>query len=553
MLTRLKVQNFAIIDSAEINFKQGLNIFTGETGAGKSIIIEALNFVLGSRADATLIKEGTDKMQVEACFSSTILGENIKKAYDIKEKDFCIKRQYDKNGRGKAYFNNRPITISALANTCEEMADFHGQHDHQKLLNPAVHLQMLDKYAGLEKQVSEMRNLCSQAKKIKDKINAVKLSNEEKQNMLDLFTFQLKAIEEVGLKEGEDAYLDEILPKLKHSEKLKTKTYEAYKLLYSGDKSAVELVGRAVRELEEVADLDDNLQESTKETKNILTQIEVVGTSLSEYASNVNLDANKLDETISRQDKISKLKLKYGPEIKDVLVKADYLKTKIDNLQNTDAQEKFLKQDLEKIEKQMLKLANELHEKRMICAKELSKQIETQIKPLGFNQIKFVVSVEMQDNINNITSTGLDSVEFLFSSNPGQSVKPLKNIASGGEMSRVMLGIKTIVSDGSKLMIFDEIDAGIGGGTGKLIGQKLHKTAIGKQVLCVTHLAQVAIYADGHFKVEKQAKENKTFVDFLCLDKEQRTKEIARMLVGEDKKGSVSYQHAEQLIGEVKK
>lgn len=553
MLTKLKVQNFAVIDDATINFKQGLNIFTGETGAGKSIIIEALNFVLGSRADATLIKEGADKLQVEACFSSTILGENIKKAYDVKDKEFCIKRQYDKNGRGKAYFNNRPITISALANACEEMADFHGQHDHQKLLNPAVHLNLLDRYSGLEKQVTQMKKLYAEAKTIKDKINAVKLSNEEKQNMLDLFAFQLKSIEEIDLKEGEDAYLDEILPKLKHSEKLKTKTYQAYKLLYSGENSVVELVGKALRELDEVADLDDNLQENTKETKSILAQVEAVGTSLSEYASNVNLDAGKLDEVISRQDKISKLKAKYGPEIKDVLAKADDLKTKIDNLQNADAQEKFLKQDLEKIEKQMLKLANELHEKRMACAKELSAQIEKQIKPLGFNQIKFVVSVEMQEDIKNIMPTGLDSVEFLFSSNPGQSVKPLKNIASGGEMSRVMLGIKTVVSDDSKLMIFDEIDAGIGGGTGKLIGQKLRKTAQGKQVLCVTHLAQVATYANGHFKVEKTAKDNKTFVEILLLDKEQKTQEIARMLAGEDKKGSVSYQHAEQLIGEVSK
>jgi len=550
-LTKLKVQNFAVIANAEINFKQGLNVFTGETGAGKSIIIEALNFVLGSRADAGLIKEGTEKMEVEACFSSDILPENIKKAYAVSNKEFCIRRQYDTNGRGKAYFNNNPITISALTNACEELADFHGQHDHQKLLNSAVHLNMLDNYAKLDTQVLQMSKLYKEARIIKDKINAVKLSNEEKQNMLDLFSFQLKAIEEANLKEGEDAQLDEILPKLKHAEKLKTRTYSAYKQIYSGDNSAVALVGRAVEDLKLVADLDDNLDKTTKEAQSALTQIEAIGTSLSEYASTVNLDAGKLDEVISRQDKISKLKQKYGPEIKDVLQKQKDLKSKIDNLQNADAQEKFLKQDLEKLEKEMLKLAKELHDKRMISATKLSTQIEEQIKPLGFNQIKFVVSVEMEEDINSITKTGLDNVEFLFSSNPGQSVRPLKNIASGGEMSRVMLGIKTVVSDGSKLMIFDEIDAGIGGGTGKLVGQKLAKTANGKQVLCVTHLAQVAVFADGHFKVEKQAKNNETFVNIVLLDEEQRAKEIARMLSGQDKKGSISYQHAEKLLSEV--
>ena len=550
MLSKLRVQHFAIIDDLTLNFAPGLNVFSGETGAGKSIVIEALGFVLGARGDVSLIKDGADKMSVEAQFVSSALPADLRQAYGLAADQFTLRRELDRKGKNKAYVEGRAVTVNTLAQIGQALVDFHGQHDHQSLLHASVHLTLLDQFAKHEKLVSQVTAAWQTVHNLQAKLEAVRLSAQEKERLLDMSQYQLGEIEKISPKPGEDSELDQALPKLKHAGKLLELAAEAYEELYAADSSATARGSKAARALTAMAELDENLAPLAENVQSALVTLEDAASTLSDYKDDLDVDENALDKMLERHEKIKRLKLKYGPEITDILKTAENLRTQIDNLKHADEREQNLQNELSAAQKELLKQAQNLHDKRLKAAEKLSTQITAQIKPLGFNQVKFGVAVDMDEE--NITSTGADKVEFLFSPNPGQALRPLKNIASGGEISRVMLGLKTVLAPTVPVMVFDEVDAGIGGETGWLVGEKLRACASGRQVLCVTHLAQVAAQADQNFYVTKTADKQTTRVQISALSGETLTAEIARMLGGGDKK-SAAYSHAKELLSKIQK
>ncbi len=548
MLISLRVEQVAIIDDLTLQFGPGLTVFSGETGAGKSIIIEALGFVLGARGDASQIKDGANKMTVEATFTTRALPPALRAQYGLTADLFTLRRELDRKGKNKAFVEGRTVTVSALAQIGQELVDFHGQHDHQSLLHANVHLALLDQFAKHDKLLLSVQKTWQTVQTLQQKLEMLRLSAQEKERLLDMSQYQLQEIERVSPRPGEDSELDQTLPKLKHAGKLLELAAEAYEELYGADGAAVSRAGKAARALNAMATLDENLSPLAEHVNGALLTLEDAANTLSSYKDGLDVDENTLDNLLERHEKIKRLKLKYGPEIADVLHTADELRTQIDRLQHVEEHEQDLENELRSARTTLLKQAQMLHDKRLQAAEKLSQLITAQIKPLGFNQVKFGVAVEMDEA--NITSTGADKVEFLFSPNPGSSLRPLKNIASGGEISRVMLGLKTVLASTIPVMVFDEVDAGIGGETGKRVGEKLRACAQGRQVLCVTHLAQVAAQAEHHFQVTKTADKNTTRVTITPLTGPARTAEIARMLGGGDKK-SAAYLHAQELLTHV--
>lgn len=551
MLRCLTVQNFAIISDLTLHFAQGLNVFSGETGAGKSIVIEALGFVLGARGDVSAIKDGADKMLVCAEFSSQDLPQNLRQEYQIAGDVFVLRRELDRKGKGKAWVEGRTVTVSALSQLGRHLVDFHGQHDHQSLLHSSVHLMLLDKFAKQEKLLCEVRQAYQQVQALQAQLDALRLSAQEKERLLDMSQYQLKEIEDVNPSAEEDAQLEQTLPKMKHAGRLLEMAQEAYYELYAAEDAASARAGKAARTLESMAELDESLAPLAQDVNSALVTLEEAANTLGSYKDDINLEPDALDKMLSRHEKLKRLKAKYGPEISDVLKTAEELRQKIDQLQHGEEHEQELQAELEKRQKVLLKLARELHEKRMTAGEKLAALITREIRPLGFNAVRFSVAVEMDEE--NVGPTGADKVEFLFSPNPGQALRPLKNIASGGEISRVMLGLKTVLAPTVPVMVFDEVDAGIGGETGWLVGQKLHQAAQGRQVLCVTHLAQVAAQANQNFHVSKTATQTATRVAISPLAQEGLIAEIARMLGGGADKHSAAFSHARELLKNAKR
>lgn len=551
MLKRMRVENFAIISDLTLDFAPGLNVFSGETGAGKSIVIEALGFVLGARGDVSVIKDGADRMRVSAEFSSDLLPENVRREQQISGDVFTLRRELDRKGKGKAYVDGRSVTVSTLAQIGGYLVDFHGQHEHQSLMHASVHLALLDKFAKYDDLLRQTKAAWETMQDARAKLEAVRLNEQEKERLLDLYAYQLKEIEDVNPTADEDLQLEQTLPKMKHAGRLLEEASDAYEELYGAEDSAAARASRAARLLEHMAELDENLAALAADVNSAALTLEDAASTLSSYKDDINLEPDALDKMLGRHEKLKRLKAKYGPEIQDVLATAEDLKTKIKNLQHAEEHEQELQKELETAQKQLLQLSRKLHEKRMAAAEKLSALITEQIRPLGFNQVRFSAAVEMDEE--NPGPTGADKVEFLFSPNPGQSLRPLKNIASGGEISRVMLGLKTVLAPTVPVMVFDEVDAGIGGETGRLVGEKLHKAAGGRQVLCVTHLAQVAAQADQNFHVEKRAVQNATDVTIAPLSGENLTAEIARMLGGNADKRSAAFTHAQELLQEAKR
>lgn len=551
MLRCLTVQNFAIISDLTLHFAQGLNVFSGETGAGKSIVIEALGFVLGARGDVSAIKDGADKMLVCAEFSSQDLPQNLRQEYQIAGDVFVLRRELDRKGKGKAWVEGRTVTVSALSQLGRHLVDFHGQHDHQSLLHSSVHLMLLDKFAKQEKLLCEVRQAYQQVQALQAQLDALRLSAQEKERLLDMSQYQLKEIEDVNPSAEEDAQLEQTLPKMKHAGRLLEMAQEAYYELYAAEDAASARAGKAARTLESMAELDESLAPLAQDVNSALVTLEEAANTLGSYKDDINLEPDALDKMLSRHEKLKRLKAKYGPEISDVLKTAEALCQKIDQLQHGEEHEQELQAELEKRQKVLLKLARELHEKRMAAGEKLAALITQEIRPLGFNAVRFSVAVEMDEE--NVGPTGADKVEFLFSPNPGQALRPLKNIASGGEISRVMLGLKTVLAPTVPVMVFDEVDAGIGGETGWLVGQKLHQAAQGRQVLCVTHLAQVAAQANQNFHVSKTATQTATRVAISPLAQEGLIAEIARMLGGGADRHSAAFSHARELLKNAKR
>ncbi|MDR0291900.1 MAG: DNA repair protein RecN [Elusimicrobium sp.] len=546
MLKNLQIKNFAILDDINLDLSAGLNVFSGETGAGKSIIIEALGFALGARAGLSMLKEGAQNMSVAAVFETEDLPKKFLQEYKISGNAVTLKRELDAKGKTRGFIGNTLVPAGALAALGEFLVDFHGQQDHHTLLKSSEHLAMLDRFAKTQKDVLHVSQLYADMQDILAKINALSLSKAEKERLLDLYNFQYKEITDAALKPGEDIEIDNALPKLKHSGKLKELAENAYQFLYEGEAAGIDTLSKALKNLRDMCELDETLRPMLSELESALRSIEDGAAAVYDYKEHISVDPQTLDDMLSRQQKTAKLKSKYGPEISDVLAKAEELKKQIDSLSFSEEKEAELRAQLSAVKEELLTGAMVLHEKRVNAAQKLDARVIAEIKPLGFSEVKFKTDIIFEEE--SVGATGADSVEFLFSPNPGQSLKPLKNIASGGEMSRVMLGLKTVLAGTVPVMVFDEIDAGIGGATGLKVGEKLRAVSAGRQTLCVTHLPQVAAFGAAHFNVNKISSKNTTRVILTRLEGESRTSEIARMLGSISGKMTAGFKHAQELI-----
>ncbi len=553
MLKRLEIKDFAIIDRLSLEFGPGLNVFTGETGAGKSIIVEAIGFLLGERASSELVRTGASHAEVYGVFNSSGLPEKLLSSRGIVGPEFSVRRQLDSGGKTRGFLEGRPVTAAFLSELGDALVDFHGQNEHQSLMKPEVQLELLDRYGRLEKEAAAYADSFEKRRRLLERVNAVSLSEDERARFLDLYRFQLREIEAAGLKEGEEGELQILYPRLKNAQKLFTLSKQAYERLSDGETPAVAGLEKALMDLEALSELDGTAAPMKENLAQAVIALKDIEDSLSRYSDGLDTDPAGLDAVLSRLDKISVLKKKYGPEVSDVLNKADELKEKINGLENASFDRKELAAELEKTEVRLAALGSALHSRRAAAAKKLSAAVLTQISGLGFKEVRFFVAVETEDG--RFTASGLDAVEFMFSANPGYPLKPLKLTASGGEMSRVMLGLKTALAgnDNIPVQVFDEVDTGVGSTVARLLGEKIAALADSKQLFCITHMPQIAAFAGSHYYVEKNIKNGVSAIKVTKLDPEASVFEIARMLGGKTKSSDLGLKHARELIKESRK
>ena len=537
MLQQLYIKNVALINEALIEFDKGLNILSGETGAGKSIVIGSLAFVLGARSTKDFIKKGEDYAMVEALLtlkSETIKNEIRELGVDIDE-DSCvlISRTFNKNGRNTCKVNGRPATLGMIKEICEKLIDIHGQHEHQSLLNPSKHILLLDRFCenDLLEPKNNLANLIKEYKIVLKQISDLSMG-KDREDLIDFFNYQINEIESAKLTENEEESLLEERTILAEAERLKKLYSESISLLYSSkDLSAFDKIGLALNNIQTIMSIDNNKKNIYDELQDIYAKLEEVIRDIKKYDDNLEYDENRLNEIESRLDLIQKLKRKYGSNIKEILHFKEDIRTKLDNLINSE--EKILKlyDKKENIEKQIKLSCINISNIRKKHAKYLEENIEKHLFDLNMQNSKFKIDIKQKDTFN---QNGFDKVEFLIRTNLGEDVKPLSKIASGGEMSRVMLSLKAVLSfvDTIDTFIFDEIDSGISGRTAQMVAEKMSLLSRNNQIICITHLPQIAAMGDQHFLINKLSDDKNTMTSIEKLKDEDIVNEIARMTGG---------------------
>lgn len=533
MLKALRIRSFALVDELSLEPGAGLTAFTGETGAGKSILIEALGFLLGARATTDWIRAGAERLSVE--------GE-----FETREGRTAVRRELDASGRSKAWLDGRPATLAALSALGERLVDFHGQHEHQTLLKPSIQLDLLDAFGGLGGRREEAARAYRRRRELSERLEALAMSEEERLRRVDLCRFQLQEIEEADPKPGEEEALAEELPRLKNAGRLGQLAAAAYAALYEREGAAEESLREAEQALEEMARIDPGVGEALAAVGRARSEAGEAAAALARYREG-EADPARLDEVLGRQDRLARLKKKYGADLAEVLSYRDRVRSELEALENRDLSAKEVERELALAEKALEKSCEELHAARLKAAKKLSERVQRELKDLGLESARLSISVEMEEGAWG--ATGADRVEFLIAPNPGEAFKPLRAVASGGELSRVMLALKTVLAaqDRVSLLVFDEVDTGVGAAVGRAVGRKLADLGAERQVFCVTHLPQVACYARAHFHVSKAVSDGRTRTKVERLEGEERLKAIARMLGG-SQVTKTSLRHAQELM-----
>ena len=561
MLKELSIKNFAIIDQLRVEFRPGLNVFTGETGAGKSIVVDALNLALGERASGDLIRTGSDEAVVEAAFdlngsgAGAVTGILAEQGIGMeKDEDLIIRRVISSSGKNKIYLNGSLANLATLAAVGRHLADIHGQHEHQSLLALDQQMEMLDSFGGLHGIRAEVAEAYGKLMGVRKKLAELETGERDRAQREDLLRYQKNEIEAAQLKEGEDEELANEQRVLANAEKLAGLARAADEALYTGDGSVLSGLKRAITSAREIAAIDEKLGPVLELLESGRAQIDEAARDMSSYAERVELDPQRLESIGDRLDLIQKLKKKYGSsirEINDFGVQAAIGLARME--QSTEEIEK-LKSEIQAVKFGLTEKAKELTKKRSAAARELEKKVETELGHLGMKRSQFAVKVGQEaggDTLDGLKlgPRGADRVEFLISPNPGEELRPLAKIASGGELSRIMLALKTILVEGDPIptLVFDEVDAGIGGAVAEEVGKKLRKIASRRQVFCITHLAQIASMAMSHYGVAKAVKKDRTSTEVRLLDRKERVDEIARMLGGKTITDA-TLKHAEEMI-----
>ncbi|MGA8629373.1 MAG: DNA repair protein RecN [Terracidiphilus sp.] len=555
MLVELRAENYAVIDHAIASFGPGLNLLTGETGAGKSILVDALALLMGGKSSVDVVRHGADKAVVSCVFESTrgaeaILEEN---GIDAEGTEVILRREILSNGKGRVFVNNQPATVTVLKQLAPELALVHAQSETLSSFDPTQQRILLDRFAGISTDaVGEAHARWHAAAA---KLNDLLQGEQDRLRMVDLWTYQRKEIESANLQAAEDEALETEKRVLANAEKLYAAAMGAFEQLYEGDASAEASLRAALRNVEELARYDARFTESAQQLAAARAVTSDIGAGLRDYAEGINASPERLAEIEDRLALLDRLKRKYGKTVADVIAFGEDVARKLSEVENRDEALKALRAELAAAAAAYRKSASALTAERQAAAAKLAKLAEAQINSLAM-KVRFEVAVTSNDQEPTWTAAGWDEVEYRIATNPGEPLKPLIEIASGGELSRVLLALKVAVEETSsktkkkttpRTLVFDEIDIGIGGRAAEAVGQKLKALGRAQQVLCVTHLPQIAAFADQHLAVEKREKDGRTQTRIRVLDDRARTHEVARMLSGA-KVTDTSLQHATQMI-----
>ena len=569
MLLELRLENYAVIDNLAVEFAAGLNLLTGETGAGKSILIDALALLLGEKASSEVIRTGADKAIVSAVFevegaagktASQVLESN---GLDEADGSIILRREIAAGGKGRVFVNNQPATVAVLRQLAPHLATVHAQSETLLSFDASARLGLLDSFAGT--QLDGVAQAFASWKALAGRIADLQRDERDRLRLLDLWTFQKREIEDARLRPGEDERLETERRVLANAEKIYGAAMNAFDLLYEGSASTSASLRAAQKQLEELVRYEPKFQEALAALDTARISVEDVGASLRDYAGGIEASPEHLAEVEDRLAALDRLKRKYGPALEDVILLGEEVSRKLSEMENKDETLRHLQAELSAAGETYLQAARTVSKKRYEAARKLERLVEAEINDLAMKS-GFHIEVSGSDEAGNWTASGFDEVVYLISTNPGEPLRKLEQIASGGELSRVLLALRVTVESGSgkksvartnsvgstrssaqRTLIFDEVDIGIGGSAAEAVGKKLKALSRGNQVLCVTHLPQIATFADHHYLIEKKASAGRTRTSVRLITGEERTEEVARMLSGA-RLTETSRKHAEQMI-----
>jgi DNA repair protein RecN (Recombination protein N) len=556
LLVELRLENYAVIDHLAVEFAAGLNLLTGETGAGKSILIDALSLLMGEKASADVVRFGAERAVISAVFEvetgsgkkvASILEDN---GIDADEDSLILRREIATKGR--VFVNNQPATVAVLKQLAPHLASIHAQNESLVSFDGEVRLELLDAFAG--SQLYNVSAAFTEWKRIKDRIEELEQGEQDRLRLVDLWSFQKREIENAKLQPGEDERLETEKRVLANAEKIYNAAMQAFDLLYEGASSTSATLRSAQKHVEELIRYEPKFQEAYAALDSARISVEDVGASLRDYAGGIEASPEHLAEVEDRLALLDRLKRKYGPALDDVIKMGEEVRVKLSEVENKDEILHELHARLTSASESYLLSARSTSKKRYEAAKKLEKLVETEVNELAMKS-QFRIEISGTDEECNWTSSGFDQIEYMISTNPGEPMHPLEQIASGGELSRAMLALKASVESTSRkkgsgahrTLIFDEIDTGIGGRAAEAVGKKLKSLSRTNQVLCVTHLPQIATFADHHYLIEKKRAGERTQTTVRSISGNERTEEIARMLSGA-KVTETSLKHAEQML-----
>lgn len=551
MLVELAVENLAVVERLRLRLHAGFNALTGETGSGKSLIVGALSLLFGGRASAEMIRSGEERAFVSGIFeipADERLHRLLEQAgVEAEDGELLVEREITASGKSRAWAGSRPVTVAFLREIAPYLGDIHGQHDQQKLFAPEAQREMLDEAAGTRGLLSEVREAWRGWRAAQRELAELERAEQERLRLSDLWSMQRNEIAAAALKPGEDAQLENERRVLRNVARLSEAVAAAYGLLEESETSASAAVGQALRRLEEAARIDESLAALVETLRPAQIAIQEASHELRHYLGGLEADPRRLEEVESRLALIERLKRKYGSTIEEILAFLEDVSAKLEALESAGERRAQLEQEMARQEARYRELAGRLRETRLRAARRLEKKVQEELGGLAMPGAVFRIEVEPCEP----GEEGMDAVRFLFSANAGEEPRPLDRVASGGELSRVALAIKTCMAPAeqgvARTLVFDEVDAGVGGAAGEMIGRRLRELARHHQVLCVTHLAQIAGFADHHYLVSKSEAGGRTAAGVELLGKKERVREIARMLSGQ-KLTPEALRHAEKLV-----
>jgi DNA repair protein RecN (Recombination protein N) len=554
MLVELMVENYAVIEQARVRFHRGLNLLTGETGSGKSMIVDALGLLLGARTSADMVRTGAERARISGIFeiapTPALLKALEEAGIETEDNELLIEREITTGGKSRAFVGNRPATVALLKELASHLADIHGQHDQQQLFSSDAQREMLDAFAGAEKLVEQTASLYKRWRACAASIEELDRSAQESLRMADLYAHQRKEIESVGPSPAEDVQLEHERRILRNVVQLEETASAAYAALYDAPESVNAQLRVVIRRLEELTRIDETVADVLASLRPAGIVVDEAAHALRQYLGKLEADPSRLDEVEARLAALEKLKRKYGANMDEVLAFLEDVRQRLGLIENSTTTGDALRKELQEVSEAYGTAAAKLTASRTDAARRLAKRVEIELAALAMEKTKVEIRVEA----SSWSEHGADSVGILIAPNVGEELKPLEKIASGGELSRVALALKTCAAPvreakrtAPHTLVFDEVDAGVGGGAAEAVGRRLKKLAASNQVLCVTHLPQIAGFADHHYYVEKHSAKGRTVATIEELSASERTREIGRMLSGE-RVTQEALRHAEQLL-----